>query len=239
MSWGHCRLRTLEVPGIIAAHSSGIRILTASLPILCRHLACPCCCYPRRAAPFTGQALSWGFDYVGGSQEDDSYDISHMCQTCDWEGECKWVPAADYDVYHVSEFGQVGGPKAGTFEKRAQAMMAEIYARGPIACGIASDPDSFDLYTGGVITDPSKLSDEDVDHVIVLAGWGVSEDGVDFWVGRNSYGGRWGEGAGGGWFRVARGNNTLAIESDACSWAVPHPASVKRAMAQQYASVAV
>lgn len=74
-------------------------------------------------APFTGQSLSWGFDYAGGSEEDDSLDVSHMCQACGWDGQCEWVPASDYDVYGIDEFGQVGGPKAGNYERRAEAMM--------------------------------------------------------------------------------------------------------------------
>jgi hypothetical protein len=57
-------------------------------------------------------------------------------------------------------------------------------------------------------------------------------------VGRNSYGGAWGEGAGGGWFRLARGTNALALEAHPCSWAVPSAAHVERALSQWAASVA-
>lgn len=114
-------------------------------------------------------------------------------------------------------------------------MMAEIYARGPIACSINSDPNSFNFYNGGIITDPLKTNS--TDHVIVLTGWGETAAGLPYWIGRNSYGGRWGEGAGGGWFRVARGNNTLAIETYPCAWAVPSASNVARAMAQAKAAM--
>ena len=40
---------------------------------------------------------------------------------------------------------------------------------------------------------------------------------MDYWIGRNSEGTYWGER---GWFRILRGTNNLAIESD-CDWAVP------------------
>jgi hypothetical protein len=57
-------------------------------------------------------------------------------------------------------------------------------------------------------------------------------------VGRNSYGGQWGEGAGGGWFRLERGVNALSMESHECNWAVPAQADVQRALGQWRDSVA-
>jgi hypothetical protein len=49
---------------------------------------------------------------------------------------------------------------------------------------------------------------------------------------------QWGEGSGGGWFRVQRGVNALALEQSACSWAVPAAADVQRALQQHAESVA-
>ncbi len=43
---------------------------------------------------------------------------------------------------------------------------------------------------------------------------------------------QWGEGAGGGWFRLALGKDALNIESHRCSWAVPAQADIARAMQQ-------
>lgn len=58
--------------------------------------------------------------------------------------------------------------------------MAEIYARGPIACEIDSDP--LELYTGGILRAPDSATD--INHIISVAGWGVSDDGVKYWVRR-------------------------------------------------------
>merc|ERR1712060_687463 len=102
--------------------------------------------------------------------------------------------------------------------------MAEVFARGPVACYLKSTPSVFNNYTGGVIRDDTNYTD--IDHVVVIAGWGVEPNGVKTWIGRNSYGTRWGEGVGGGWFRLERGKNTLNMERYGCAWATPAAADV-------------
>lgn len=92
-------------------------------------------------------------------------------------------------------------------------MMQEIYQRGPIACGIAVPP-GFLNYTGGIYED--KTGADDIDHEVSVVGWGV-ENGVKYWLVRNSWGSYWGEN---GFFRVVRGVNNIAIETD-CAWATP------------------
>jgi len=124
-----------------------------------------------------------------------------VCRTCDEKG-CRAVD--EYNVYQIEEYGSV----KGIFD-----MMAELQ-RGPIACGVATPP-SFDSYTGtGIYED--LTGDLKIDHVISVAGYGT-EDGVDYWLIRNSWGTYWGHY---GWGKVRRGTNNLNIES-ACSWAVP------------------
>jgi cathepsin X len=92
-------------------------------------------------------------------------------------------------------------------------MMQEIYQRGPIACGVAV-PQSLEDYTGGIYKDTS--GDMNIVHDISVVGFG-EENGEKYWMVRNSWGTHWGEQ---GFFRVVRGVNNLAIESD-CAWATP------------------
>ena len=92
-------------------------------------------------------------------------------------------------------------------------MMQEIYQRGPIACGIAV-PDSLETYTGGIYQDTT--GDMNIVHDISVVGFGV-ENGTKFWTVRNSWGTHFGEQ---GFFRVIRGINNIAIETD-CAWATP------------------
>jgi len=109
-----------------------------------------------------------------------------------------------YRVYNVDQFGPVSGE---------EAMMQEIYQRGPIACGIAV-PDSLESYTGGIYKDTT--GDMNIVHDISIVGYGV-ENGTKYWTVRNSWGTHYGEN---GFVRVIRGINNIAIESD-CAWATP------------------
>jgi len=110
----------------------------------------------------------------------------------------------DYKVYHTDKYGKVSGE---------DAMMQEIFQRGPIACGIAV-PDALEDYTSGIFNDTT--GDVNIVHDISVVGWGV-EDGVKYWTVRNSWGTHYGED---GFVRVIRGVNNIAIETD-CAWATP------------------
>jgi len=101
----------------------------------------------------------------------------------------------------ISEYGSISGK---------DAMMKEIYARGPIACGVDAMP--LLNYEQGIATGEG----EGIDHVVSVVGWGKDDKtGTQYWIVRNSWGEFWGEM---GYFRVAFG--ALNIE-DQCSWAVP------------------
>jgi cathepsin X len=180
-------------------------------------------------APFMG--LNWLHGFVVGGQTSVEDIQGSQCYTCTWEGSCGFVPKEYYNLYGVDEFGSVIGEAE---------MMAEIYSRGPVACLLNSESPQFNDYKGGIMRceHGMKCKVRYTDHVVVIAGWGVDkETGVKYWVGRNSYGTQWGEGAGGGWFRMERGIDLFGLESAKCAWAVPAVASVDKILNQHASSL--
>lgn len=94
-------------------------------------------------------------------------------------------------------------------------MMYHIATTGPIV-GVLQASDKF-LYYGSGIFDDRKCTrrHDDIDHAIQLVGYG-SENGVDYWLIKNSYGTTtWGEG---GYGKLRRGVNACSIGYFA--WAV-------------------
>eukprot|EP00775_Hariotina_reticulata_P011682 gene11682-11825_t len=134
----------------------------------------------------------------------------HQCFTCDPEGICEAL--TEYKRLVVSEHGNIKG---------RHQMKAEIFARGPISCGIDAT-DALDKYKGGIYAE--KRRHIGINHVVSVVGWGVDEDDVEYWIVRNSWGEPWGEG---GFFRIVTstfkdgqgGAYNLGIETD-CAFGV-------------------
>lgn len=60
----------------------------------------------------------------------------------------------------------------GLIRDDADATMAEIYARGPVAATINAEP--IVGYRGGIYTDDSHSSD--TNHIVSIVGWGMDEE---------------------------------------------------------------
>jgi cathepsin X len=106
-----------------------------------------------------------------------------------------------YPNVTIDQYGTVGGFFGG-----AASMQKEIYARGPISCGIDAEP--LLEYQNGIISTHSFTTN----HVVSVVGWGV-EGSTSYWIVRNSWGEYWGEA---GYVKVAFGALNLQAE---CAWA--------------------
>lgn len=134
-----------------------------------------------------------------------------VCEDCimpppktDEDGKIRCHAVKKYKNYYVKEYGRVSG---------ADKMKAEIYHRGPIDCGIEVTT-KFHAYDKGIYQE--RKEKWDINHAISVVGWGI-EKGVEYWIGRNSWGTYWGED---GYFRIRMYENNNGIEDD-CNWAVP------------------
>ena len=62
--------------------------------------------------------------------------------------------------------------------------------KGPASVAIEADTMVFQTYSSGIIT--SSACGKNLDHGVVAVGYGV-ENGVEFFIVRNSWGASWGE----------------------------------------------
>ena len=121
----------------------------------------------------------------------------------------------NYTRFRVSEYNWVSG---------INNIKAEIWARGPVACGIMAT-DGLHDYKNGVFKEYHFWPHSN--HIVQIAGWGVDDQGVEYWVGRNSWGEPWGDK---GWFKIVTSNYyngiwngnyyNLGIEKE-CAWVLP------------------
>lgn len=95
-------------------------------------------------------------------------------------------------------------------------MLYHLATTGPLI-GVLQASDAFLYYGKGIFDDPNcTRKRDDVDHAIQLAGYG-RENGVDYWLVKNSWGTTtWGED---GYGKLKRGTNACSIGYYA--WAVP------------------
>jgi len=156
-----------------------------------------------------------------------AYETGQPYLACSSDSKEGFCPNADFTCSALNtartcgSFSQEGGPCTGlkSFPNATisdygsisgkDAMMQEIFQRGPIACGIDAMP--LLNYESGIV----KTKGQSIDHVISVVGWGTDPTDGFYWIVRNSWGEYWGEMS---FVRVAQG--ALMVE-DQCSWAVP------------------
>jgi cathepsin X len=130
------------------------------------------------------------------------------CGTCAPGGSCSTITSEM--KFKISDFG--------TIPATVDAIRAEIYARGPVSCGIDATA-GLEKYTGGIYSEYNPRPS--INHIISIIGWGVDPTNSTnpYWIVRNSWGTPWGED---GFFRIVSGqpDHNLSIEKD-CAFGVP------------------
>lgn len=71
-----------------------------------------------------------------------------------------------------------------------QIHLKEAVSRGPVSVAIEADTTSFQFYSSGIIT--GSACGNNLDHGVLVVGYG-EEDGVMYWLVKNSWGTSWGD----------------------------------------------
>ena len=87
------------------------------------------------------------------------------------------------------------------------SLMSVLKNNGPLSVNIYDHADAFKHYKSGVIRELPNHAQ--TTHSVVLVGWG-SENGLDYWVIRNSWGANWGDH---GYAKIGRGHNYIGINN--------------------------
>ncbi|XP_047997963.1 procathepsin L-like [Leguminivora glycinivorella] len=138
-----------------------------------------------------GGDVEWAFAFVaghGGIATEEFYPYNAI------PGQCGAVHDVTYSNVTVTGFVQ-----APTDEARLQRWVARY---GPASVRVHSQLYSFQSYLGGVYYDKGCAdADLELDHAMLLVGYGTEQPGGDYWLLKNSWGIGWGED---GYMKLAR-----------------------------------
>jgi len=148
----------------------------------------------------SGGLMDFAFEYVKnntGVDTESSYPYKAM------DGKCKFtrqnVGAKDTGFVDVVEGDE-------------EALKDAVASQGPVSIAIDASHSSFQLYKRGVYYEP-ECSSENLDHGVLIVGYGTDPDHGDYWIVKNSWGPLWGEE---GYIRMARNkHNHCGVASKA------------------------
>lgn len=98
---------------------------------------------------------------------------------------------------------QAGDVELTSFSEVARfdpEQLAQALQLGPVSVGVDASGTAFKWYKNGIIT---KWCGTSIDHAVLLVGYGT-DNGIDYWTIKNSWGPTWGEN---GYFRILRDMN--------------------------------
>ncbi|XP_063040254.1 procathepsin L-like [Engraulis encrasicolus] len=83
-----------------------------------------------------------------------------------------------------------------------RALQKAVALFGPVSVTLHTVHDTFENYKSGVYYDRRCVNTmENFNHAMLVVGYGTTKEGKDYWLVKNSYGLRWGEG---GYIKMAR-----------------------------------
>lgn len=148
-----------------------------------------------------GGYQEYGFEYIiqnKGVAKSEPYPYKMKDDKCSYRSNIK---GADMKAFAVIEPGD------------EQKMKEVIATLGPLACSMNAGVESFVLYKEGIYDD-EECNKGEVNHSILVVGYG-SENGQDYWIIKNSWTDKWGEG---GYAKIPRNKNSFCGIASECSY---------------------
>jgi len=127
-----------------------------------------------------GGLMDYAFQYIkdnGGLDTENSYPYHADEETCQY----KPASSGATDVGYTD-----------CVEGDEKALKEALATVGPISIAIDASQPSFQLYSTGVYID-DMCSSTQLDHGVLLVGYGTSDEGQDYWIVKNSWGPEWGD----------------------------------------------
>ncbi|XP_054719675.1 procathepsin L-like [Uloborus diversus] len=146
-----------------------------------------------------GGLMDQAFAYIkqnGGIDTEQSYPYTAEDGTCHYKASSRGAGVTGYvDIPSGDE----------------AALQKAVATVGPISVAIDASQESFQLYQGGIYNEP-QCSSQFLDHGVLAVGYGT-ENGVDYWLVKNSWGTTWGNQ---GYIQMSRNkNNQCGIATQA------------------------
>ncbi|XP_043289664.1 cathepsin L-like [Venturia canescens] len=139
----------------------------------------------------SGGLITNAFSYV---IDNDGIDTEESYPYEAEDGKCRYNPEFRDAMAH----GFVEIP--GKYEEQLKDAVATV---GPISVGIDASAESFQFYSEGVYNE-AKCSSDDLDHGVLVVGYGTEENGDEYWLVKNSWGTSWGLD---GYIKMSRNRN--------------------------------
>jgi C1A family cysteine protease len=97
------------------------------------------------------------------------------------DGKCN-IKKGAYSFAHIK-----GYEKVPTNNEKA---LLKAVANQPVAVYISATKRAFQFYSSGILKGKCGI---DLDHTVTIVGYGTNDDGVKYWLVKNSWGTKWGE----------------------------------------------